>query len=94
MYNTNNGYDYLKYMSIPFTLFYLQTPLSATLQALNKNKEMFMMSTLEVIIEFVCLLILTPRYHVLSVAMVMLIGLFTTLVLSIYHVYKYVYREA
>ena len=77
MYNTNNGYDYLKYMSIPFTLFYLQTPLSATLQALNKNKEM-----------------LTPRYHVLSVAMVMLIGLFTTLVLSIYHVYKYVYREA
>ena len=53
-----------------------------------------MMSTLEVIIEFVCLLILTPRYHVLSVAMVMLIGLFTTLVLSIYHVYKYVYREA
>ena len=55
--------------------------LSATLQALNKNKEMFMMSTLEVIIEFVCLLILTPRYHVLSVAMVMLIGLFTTCLL-------------
>lgn len=93
MYNTKNGYEYLKYMSIPFTLFYLQTPLSATLQALNKNKEMFMMSTLEVIIEFICLLILTPRYHVLSVAMVMLIGLFTTLVLSVYHVYKYVYKE-
>lgn len=94
MYNTKNGYEYLKYMSIPFTLFYLQTPLSATLQALNKNKEMFVMSSLEVIIEFICLLILTPRYHVLSVAMVMLIGLFTTLVLSVYHVYKYVYKEA
>lgn len=93
MYNTTNGYEYLKYMSIPFTLFYLQTPLSATLQALNKNKEMFVMSTLEIIIEFICLLILTPRFHVLSVAMVMLIGLFTTLVLSVYHVYKYVYKE-
>lgn len=93
MYNTTNGYEYLKYMSIPFTIFYLQTPLSATLQALNKNKEMFVMSTLEIIIEFICLLILTPRFHVLSVAMVMLIGLFTTLVLSVYHVYKYVYKE-
>lgn len=93
MYNTKNGYEYLKYMSIPFTLFYLQTPLSATLQALNKNKEMFIMSTLEVIIEFVCLLILTPRYHVLSVAMVMLIGLFTTLVLSAYYVYISIYSK-
>lgn len=93
MYNTTNGYEYLKYMSIPFTIFYLQTPLSATLQALNKNKEMFVMSTLEIIIEFICLLILTPRFHVLSVAMVMLIGLFTTLILSVYHVYKYVYKE-
>lgn len=93
MYNTKNGYEYLKYMSIPFTLFYLQTPLSATLQALNKNKEMFIMSTLEVILEFIFLLILTPRYHVLSVAIVMLLGLFTTLVLSTYFVYKYAYKN-
>ena len=54
---------------------------------------MFVMSTLEVIIEFICLLILTPRYHVLSVAMVMLIGLFTTLVLSSFYVYKSVYSS-
>ncbi len=93
MYNTTKGYEYLKYMCIPFTIFYLQTPLSATLQALNKNKEMFMMSTLECVIEFVFLLILTPTFHVLSVAMVMLIGLFTTLLLSVYQVYKYVYKE-
>ena len=92
MYNTTNGYEYLKYMSIPFTIFYLQTPLSATLQALNKNKEMFWMSTLECIIEFVFLLILTPYFHVLSVAIVMLIGLLITLILSAYHVYQYVYK--
>ena len=93
MYNTTKGYDYLKYMSIPFTIFYLQTPLSATLQALNKNKEMFMMSTLECLIELIFLIILIPKYQVLSVAIVMLIGLFTTLLLSVYQVYKYVYKE-
>lgn len=93
MYNTTHGYDYLKYMSIPFTLFYLQTPLSATLQALNKNKEMFIMSTLEVVLEFTCLCLLTPRYHVLSVAIVMLIGLLTTLILSAYFVYQQVFKN-
>ena len=93
MYNTTKGYQYLQYMCIPFTIFYLQTPLSATLQALNKNKEMFMMSTLEVFIELVCLIILIPRFHVASVAIVMLIGLFSTLVFSFYFVYQFVYKH-
>ena len=93
MYNTTRGYEYLKYIAIPFTLFYLQTPLSATLQALNKNKEMFTMSSLECLIEFIFLLILTPRFHVLSVAIVMLIGLFTTLFLSAYQVYVSIYKK-
>lgn len=93
MYNTTKGSQYLKYMCIPFTLFYLQTPLSATLQSLNKNKEMFWMSTFECILEFVLLMILTPLFHVLSVAIVMLIGLLTTLILSSFHVYQYVYKE-
>ena len=80
-------------MCIPFTIFYLQTPLSATLQAFNKNKEMFMMSTFEVIIELICLIILIPRFHVESVAIVMLIGLFSTLMFSTYFVYQLVYRR-
>lgn len=92
MYNTTKGYQYLKYMAIPFTIFYLQTPLSATLQALNKNKEMFWMSVLECFIELIFLIILTPIYHVLSVAIVMLIGLLTTLSISAYFVYQYVYK--
>jgi len=92
MYNTSSGYIYLKYMSIPFTLFYLQTPLSATMQALNKNKEMFLMSILECSIEFILLLLLTPYFQVFSVCIVMLIGLFITLLISVIHIYKFVYR--
>jgi O-antigen/teichoic acid export membrane protein len=93
MYNTTNGYIYLKYMSIPFTLFYLQTPLSATLQALNKNKELFMMNILECIIEFILLIVLTPIFKVFSVCIVMLVGLLTTLLLSSIHIYQYVYKS-
>lgn len=94
MYNTTKGAQYLKYMSIPFILCYLQTPLSATMQALNKNKDMFYMSILECSIELICLLILTPYFHVLTVGIVMLIGLLTTLCISTYHVYQYVYKKS
>jgi len=94
MYNTTNGYIYLKYMSIPFTLFYLQTPLSATLQALNKNKEMFFMSILECLIEFVLLILLTPYFQTFTVCIVMLVGLFVTLFLSTVFIYHYVYKKA
>lgn len=93
MYNTTEGYQYLKYMCIPFTLFYLQTPLSATLQALNKNKQMFFMSILEVFLEFILLIILTPYFHSFTVCIVMLIGLFTTLFLSTLYIYNYVYKK-
>lgn len=91
MYNTKQGYTYLKYMSIPFTLFYLQTPLSAVLQCLNKNRVMFILSVLEIIVETVFLFILMPYFQVFSVAIVLLIGLFTTLLLSSLLVYKYVF---
>lgn len=91
LYNTNEGYQYLKYMSIPFTLFYLQTPLSATLQVLNKNRLMLYMSILEITIEFIFLLILTPIYHIFTIAIVLNIGLMTTLCLCAYFVYQYVY---
>ncbi|MCD7893502.1 MAG: polysaccharide biosynthesis C-terminal domain-containing protein [Erysipelotrichaceae bacterium] len=93
MYDTNQGYMYLKYMCIPFILCYLQTPLSATLQALGKNQEMFVMSVFEVVIEFICLIILIPYYEVLSVGIVMLIGQLSTLVFSSFFVFNEVYKK-
>ncbi len=93
LYNTNQGYEYLKYMAIPFTLCYLQTPMSATLQCLNKNKDLFYLSVLEIFIELMFMLLLVRYYKVLSVGIVMLIGLLTTLILSTYKIYKYVFKE-
>ena len=93
LYNTNQGYEYLKYMSIPFTLCYLQTPLSATLQCLNKNKDLFYLSVFEIVIELIFMLWLVRYYKVLTVGIVMLIGLLTTLVLSAYKIYKYVFKQ-
>ena len=53
LYNTTSGYQQLKYMSFPFLLFYLQTPLSTILQAKNKNKVMFIISMIECSLEII-----------------------------------------
>lgn len=87
LYKTSLGADYLKYLSIPFTLYYLQTPLLALLQALNKNKTMFFISALECTLEIVLLIVLTPRFKILSMGLTLLIGITITLLLSSITVY-------
>lgn len=93
IYNTTKGSNYLKYLSIPFTLFYLQTPLSAILHALNKNKTIFIISFIECTLEIILVFVLSYHFHVFSVAISLLVGLFTTLFLSMLAVYHYLYQQ-
>lgn len=94
IYNTTDGANYLKYLSIPFTLFYLQTPLSAILHALNKNKLIFFISFVECTLEIILVYFLAFHFQVLAIAMSLLIGMFTTLFLSIISVYYYIYVKS
>lgn len=93
IYNTTEGAEYLKYMAVPFILFYLQTPISATLHALNKNKVIFIISFIECSSEVVLTYFLAFHFQVLSVAMSLLVGLLITLVLSAIFVYIYVFKD-
>ncbi|MFV0395902.1 MAG: oligosaccharide flippase family protein [Coprobacillaceae bacterium] len=93
IYNTTEGAKYLSYMSIPFTLFYLQTPLTATLHALNKNKVIYIIGCIECTLEIALTYILAFHFQVLSVAMSLLFGLLITLILSAICVYYYVFKE-
>ncbi len=93
LYNTTHGWEYLKYLSIPFTLFYLQTPLTALLQALDKNKTMFYISVVECVLEVLLLIILTPKFKILAIGITLLIGISVTLILSAWHVYKALFQN-
>lgn len=93
IYNTTDGANYLRYMAIPFTLFYLQTPLSAVLHALNKNKVIFIISFIECSIEIVLTFILAYYIKVFSIAISLLVGLLVTLVCTAFFVYRYIFQE-
>lgn len=82
LYNTTSGFQELKYMSIPFLLYYLQTPLSVILYAKNKNKAMFIISTLECTVEIVLTYILSHYLFIHSIIVSLFIGILITLMIS------------
>lgn len=82
LYDTTAGYQELKYMSLPFLLFYLQTPLSVILQAKNKNKEMFFVSTFECTLEMILTYVLCHVFYVQSILVSLFIGILVTLMIS------------
>lgn len=88
LYNTTAGYNELKYMAIPFILYYLQTPLSVILQAKNKNKEMFIISILECTLEIILTFILSHYFYIHSILMSLFIGIVITLMISAVLTYR------
>lgn len=91
LYNTTSGANYLKYMCIPFTLYYLETPLSALLQALNKNRLMFSISIIQCTLEIVLIFFLSQTLGVFSIAVSTLVGIVVALVISMISCYRYLF---
>lgn len=93
LYDTTSGATYLKYMCIPFTIFYLETPLSALLQALNKNRLMFAISIIQCTLEIVLIYFLSQSLGVFSIAVSMLIGIVVALFINMVACYKYLFID-
>lgn len=82
LYHTTQGASYLKYLSVPFILYYLQTPLAALMQAYDLNKAMFITSIMECSLEVFLLIVLTPCFKIVSIGITLLLGILTNLILS------------
>lgn len=93
LYNTTSGADYLKYMCIPFTIYYLETPLSALLQALNKNRLMFTISIIQCTLEIVLIFFLSQSLGVFSIAISLLISIVVALLITMIACYKYLFID-
>ena len=63
IYGTTYGINYLKVLALPFLLYYIELPLSAVLQAINKSKEVMIDNLIGIIIKTI-LLYLTSLLHI------------------------------
>ena len=59
MYNTTIGSNYLKILSIPFLLYYIELPLSAIMQATNKSKQVLIDNLIGIIIKTILIYLLS-----------------------------------
>lgn len=92
-YDTTSGADILKYLAIPFLIYYLQTPLSACLHALSKNKLQFVICSIECISSLIILYLTIPAFQVTSVAISMLGGLIINTCLSFCAVFYFLFFQ-
>lgn len=92
-YHTTKGADCLKYLAWPFLIYYLQTPLSACLHAMSKNKIQFWICFTECLCSLIVLYFCIPTYQATAVAISMLSGLIINTILSFTFVFYYLFFQ-
>jgi len=87
IYNTTSGVEYIRYLGPAFVIYYIQAPLTATLQATG-NAKLAMKSTLIGTILKLAIIIVIPFIYNMGMYTLALANVFNILVVTVLHVYK------
>lgn len=90
-YGTTQGASILRYLAIPFLIYYMQTPLACALQALCKNKTQLAICCIECLVSISVLYLAIPYFQAVSVAISLLAGLLANTLLSFILVFYYLF---
>lgn len=74
LYKNTIGWKYVKYFSLPFILYYIESPLISALTAINKTKKIMLYDTISSIIRISLLFILIPKLYMLAVPIATIIS--------------------
>ena len=92
IYNTNVGYKYVEAIGIFFILYYLEAPLTSTLQSIGKANITFKISFLGVIIKlFTMALLASLGFGMYSLLISEIINIFFVVLLNFKYIYKYIF---
>lgn len=84
IYNTNLGENYIRVLSIFFLLYFVETPLNNSLQAMDRSKDAFLITTISSIIKLIILFIASFfKIGMYSLVISMIASLIITTYLSI-----------
>mgnify|MGYP004458360815 FL=1 len=91
IYNTDKGINYIRVLALPFILHYIQAPISASLQAMGKMKDLLMGTIFGIIIKLLTLTIFSLVFIGLYGLIISIISsiVFTTLY-DYYNLKKYI----
>lgn len=88
LYKTDEGAVYVKWLALPFILYYVETPIGNAMHALGLTKKAFISTILSCMVRIVSLVLLTKHYQIRAVAISTLLAIFTNVTLNLFHVFR------
>ena len=91
IYNTTHGKSYLLFLLPAFIFYYIQPPLAAILQSINKSKQLVMNEIIGISLKTLCILSISFfKVGIYGLVIGIIINLITTTILNILTIKKYV----
>lgn len=88
LFKTTKGSKYVRMLTFPFLLYYLEAPLHAAMTSLNLEKDDFIVCLSSSIVRIISLVLLLPIYDVFAVILSTLIGIVVHVFMSLFYVYR------
>ena len=93
LYKSSQGYEYVRLFSIPFILYYLESPFISAMTSLSKTKQIMFYDVLTSIIRIGLLFILLPSMKMMGVALSTTISFITLVVIFGIIIFKELYKK-
>lgn len=93
LYKSSQGYEYIRLFSIPFILYYLESPFISAMTALSKTKEIMFYDVLTSIIRIGLLFILLPSMKMMGVALSTSISFIVLVIIFGIIIFKELYKK-
>lgn len=88
LYGSKRGIKYILYLAIPFSIYYLEAPISAAMTSLSLNKETFKLGIYSSFIRLISLVILLEHFNIMAVAISELLGILLYVSLGLYYILR------
>ena len=86
LYNTIEGYELVRILALPFIIYYIESPIIASMHALNLTTKAFYSTVISSIIRILILVLLTQKFAISTVAIATLVSVFVDVIINGYFV--------
>jgi len=93
IYHINQGLNEIKMLSLPFIIYYIESPINITMHAINKSNESFKSSLIAAIVRIIVLFITFKHFDINALCIAVLISCYLDVLLNYLHIRRFFKRN-
>ena len=86
IYHIKQGLNEIKWLSLPFIIYYIESPINITMHALNKSKEAFKSSLIAAVARIIILLITFKTFNINALCIATLVSCYLDVIINYIHI--------